>query len=400
MQWETDLKTAQQKAAASNRLIVIHFWAPWCPPCMRMEHEVFNQPGLNEALGAAFVPLKLNYDDHGDIAKQYGVSKLPTDIVVTAQGELVKKLKSPQTAAQYIHRLNQVAEDSRANVPGIAAAPSSQPVSAPLAAAAGGGATATATSGNNGGRYADYFREQAVEPSAVGPRYASQATTAWDQAGQPAATGAATQPRGNGVGGPGNWAVTTNATQQPATPPTDFHDRRTAAVGTNAAAPIMKPDLQNANASPGSPFAQASATTSASNVAASGAAAFQPAPPAARPQATEASMGLDGYCPVHLAEKQQWVPGNRQWGVIHRGRTYLFASPACKERFLTEPDRFSPIMSGNDPVVAVDQGQMAPGRREHGVFFSGQIVLFSSESSLERFYQNPDRYAAAMTTQR
>jgi YHS domain-containing protein len=109
-------------------------------------------------------------------------------------------------------------------------------------------------------------------------------------------------------------------------------------------------------------------------------------------------MGLDGYCPVHLAEKQQWVPGNRQWGVIHRGRTYLFASPACKERFLTEPDRFSPILSGNDPVVAVDQGQIAPGRREHGVFFSGQIVLFASESSLERFYQNPDRYAAAMTT--
>ena len=103
-------------------------------------------------------------------------------------------------------------------------------------------------------------------------------------------------------------------------------------------------------------------------------------------------LGLDGYCPVELCEKHRWVLGNRQWGVIHRGRTYLFGGPEQQRRFLADPDRYAPVISGDDVVLALDRGQSVPGRREHGVFFRGRVYLFADEASLETFARSPTRY--------
>ena len=102
---------------------------------------------------------------------------------------------------------------------------------------------------------------------------------------------------------------------------------------------------------------------------------------------------LDGYCPVTLSEKQQWVVGDRRWGAIHRGRTYLFAGPEEQRRFFTDPDRYAPATSGNDVVMATEQGQTVPGMREHGVFFGNRVYLFSGEATLEKFARNPNQYA-------
>jgi YHS domain-containing protein len=105
------------------------------------------------------------------------------------------------------------------------------------------------------------------------------------------------------------------------------------------------------------------------------------------------NFGLDGFCPVSLCERQQWVPGDRRWGLSHRGRTYLFAGPEEMKRFNADPDRYAPVISGNDVVMAAEQGQFVRGLREHGVFFGRRVYLFSSEESLEKFAKNPKNYA-------
>jgi len=124
-------------------------------------------------------------------------------------------------------------------------------------------------------------------------------------------------------------------------------------------------------------------------------------PPSSRPPQGNPPLGLDGYCPVQLYDdmmsgKLRWVLGNRLWGAVHRGRTYLFAGPQQQQRFLAEPDRYAPVFSGNDVVAAIEQGQTLPGYREHGVFFGNQIYLFANEANLERFRRNPDHYANAV----
>ena len=92
----------------------------------------------------------------------------------------------------------------------------------------------------------------------------------------------------------------------------------------------------------------------------------------------------------------QWIPGDVKWGAIHRGRTYLFAGQAQQQQFLAEPDQFSPVLSGADAVIAVDQQQRIDGRREHGLEYNGRFYLFSTEASLQQFSSNPERYAEAV----
>jgi protein disulfide-isomerase len=117
-------------------------------------------------------------------------------------------------------------------------------------------------------------------------------------------------------------------------------------------------------------------------------------------------LALDGHCPVHLVNTTKWVRGDVRWGAIHRGRTYLFTTQQCQQAFLANPDFYSPVLSGNDPVAAVDDGRLVPGQREYGVTFikpeicEGQIYLFSSEATRAIFEQNPDRYAAAVSRMR
>ena len=94
-----------------------------------------------------------------------------------------------------------------------------------------------------------------------------------------------------------------------------------------------------------------------------------------------------------LSERQQWALGDRRWGAIHRGRTYLFTGPEEQRRFFTDPDRYAPAISGNDVVLAAEQGQPVPGMREHGVFFGNRVYLFSSEATLDKFARNPNLYA-------
>jgi YHS domain-containing protein len=103
-------------------------------------------------------------------------------------------------------------------------------------------------------------------------------------------------------------------------------------------------------------------------------------------------LGMDGYCPVSLSETQRWVLGDRRWGAIHRERTYLFAGPEQQRRFFADPDRYAPAASGNDVVLATEQGQAVPGMRQHGVSFGNHVYLFSSEATLEKFSKNPNIY--------
>ena len=113
------------------------------------------------------------------------------------------------------------------------------------------------------------------------------------------------------------------------------------------------------------------------------------APPAAPPTTAAAPpsnvlpLGLDGYCPVQLVEKEKWTRGDRRWGAIYEGRTYLFAGPEQQQRFLADPARYAPVNMGNDVVLMVDGRQTVAGRRAHGVYFDGHVYLFADEATLQ-----------------
>ena len=144
-------------------------------------------------------------------------------------------------------------------------------------------------------------------------------------------------------------------------------------------------------ARPTSPLAATPSTTASATASLAVAAPVGPDPHGSMP------LGLEGYCPVTLAEKGVWTEGRAQWGVRHRGRTYLFAGPEQQQAFLASPDRYSPALSGDDPVAVVDQGKSLPGRRAYGVTYQSRMYLFSSSETRAQFAANPERYTAPVT---
>jgi protein disulfide-isomerase len=122
-----------------------------------------------------------------------------------------------------------------------------------------------------------------------------------------------------------------------------------------------------------------------------GGAAISPQLPAGSPP-----LGFDGYCPVSMRNNWKWVAGDPRWGVIHRGRTYWFAGETEQKQFWTDPDRYSPALSGMDPVMAIDHKQQVPGKREHSIDYDNLFYMFSSEATLAQFTANPERYAVGV----
>ncbi len=444
MPWQKNLETAQRLAAQSNRLVLIHFWAPWCRPCMRMEQEVFSKPETAKGLESNFVVVKLNADEAPGTARLYGVSSLPSDVITTPSGRLVSQLQSPPTASQYVQQMNQAAaghralarrvSDASADTPAAApGAPGTQPAagagmtqdpySAPPAAAVAGPSTPPAGQSPNlqgTDPYAEYFPNgQAAPPSApagqVTPAQAYAAVPSSAPATQgaplhdpyaqaPAAAPPVAAPAANPYAANTPPAANPYATNgaNPYAPPSNQPP-----VGTNpyaqppAAQPPTAMNPYAAAPPTGQPIAQPPAAQTAANPYA--------APPS---QVTQASLApqvqlppipagcpplaLDGNCPVTLVERKRWAVGHPTFGAVHRGRTYLFLGPQEREKFLAEPDRYAPVMSGLDPVMAIDNHSSVPGKREFGVFGAdGKIYLFANEASRAQFEQNEQHYTAA-----
>ena len=111
------------------------------------------------------------------------------------------------------------------------------------------------------------------------------------------------------------------------------------------------------------------------------------------PRPANSSPGLKGYCPVALLDNGAWVRGDPRWTVVHRGRTYLLSGPRQKQLLLANPDRYCPVLGGDDPVMLVDEGQRVEGDLDYAVICEGRIYLFSGPYPRARFRQNPRRYA-------
>ena len=57
----------------SSGLALVDFWAPWCGPC-RMQIPILDQ--VAQKMPEVKIG-KINVDDHGDLAAQYGVNTIP-----------------------------------------------------------------------------------------------------------------------------------------------------------------------------------------------------------------------------------------------------------------------------------------------------------------------------------
>lgn len=481
VQWESlSLRAAQQRAMQTRRLVLVHFWSPNCGPCQKMERLVFSRPDVAAAIETYYVPVKINADQYPYTARQYGITALPTDLVLSPNGQVVRRFQGAVPAEQYIAQLHQVATEMQL------ARPSSSPDANPIAL--NQGASFSGPPSENRPLWSHPNRQGALSPDLYGhtlpppqnapgghsggyqiPPYGHIGGQGGPIAHSPGIPGQGSSvpsrvpgdylpspplaertmspPRGIGPSAslegasspyfPGNPAGNTPLTSHFSSPDMGGPTRYTPNSPTVPLPGSPRPEGRGMS-SPSSGLMSSSSEGDAGGISSGSGNALAPQgglsssgfPAGERsPMVPETlgvkgtpgdkgqsgsgppaesvlqdgwppglpPLGLEGYCPVELTEKRRWVLGTHPWGVIHRGRTYMCAGPEEQKKFLADPDRYAPVLAGQDIVQFVDRGLEVPGRREYGVFYRGQVYLFAEPASLDAFRKNPRRYLEAIS---
>ena len=89
--WRYDLRRAQAEARASDRLLWVQLTGSWCPNCVRLERESFVHPRIVAHARNAFVPVKLQAEDHEALVDRYGITGIPATLLIGPAGEVIAR---------------------------------------------------------------------------------------------------------------------------------------------------------------------------------------------------------------------------------------------------------------------------------------------------------------------
>jgi thiol:disulfide interchange protein DsbD len=108
--WEKDdLDAALALARASGKPLVVDFWAPWCVYCLKMDRTTFRDEDVVNLVHAAFVPLKVNYDEMPrELAAELRIPGLPTILFLSPDGGELERLTSYVDAEGFLRILRGV----------------------------------------------------------------------------------------------------------------------------------------------------------------------------------------------------------------------------------------------------------------------------------------------------
>ncbi len=448
--WHRDYQSARSAAAASGKPVFALFIATWDE---EPSAAVFSNAEVEAVIAACFEPVRIDVDSEPDLIRDIGIQTVPSIAVIGNNGAPVSRLDCPTTPAEFVATAARAAQVSAATAPHRDEAKQGEAVGF---ATFGGSLESESlqddTSVVDKVRQLSSFAEGKASPLRDPGRFpvAPQQPVVQEQpAYAVAASNDATLPRTPPAWQPEQPAASAYAHFQPPVANDPYAPRAPLA----SAAPSIEPAVTSANpwlagtpgiAAEAEPEASATASdegTEKKPAASSFMAALQkpvnvfswwsakpttPSPPKmppARPQSgglfasqppavpsatastasatapqgsmpvgLEGSLGLEGYCAVTIAERGAWVEGRAQWGVRHRGRTYLFAGPEQQQAFMANPDRYAPALSGDDPVLAFESGRSEPGRRALGVSYQSRMYLFALPETRDAFAADPGRY--------
>jgi thioredoxin 1 len=76
-----------EEVVRKNRVVVVDFWAPWCPPCRALAPIVEE---LSKEYEGRAVLAKINVDQNRAKANEYGIRSIPT-LLFFKEGKLVDR---------------------------------------------------------------------------------------------------------------------------------------------------------------------------------------------------------------------------------------------------------------------------------------------------------------------
>ena len=523
IQWHTNMVQAQRLAKEQNKLILVHFTAPWSRSCRNLANFVHSESRVRSAFRDNIIAVKIDVDQHPELVEHYEVPSVPFEIVLTAEKKVISKRKSPDNSSAYFKMVSEwavVLNDSGKVNHAIAdmqnldkskknqfqgkrtsflptapthTLPSPSPESAKLRRRFDNSAYGNPLTSNNGfsnttvpSQPIKHASNDAAtkpiqglasrgEPKPISPNklgsplpsnqvpknssafsganYQTLAKKSQQQgfiqvptgqikknpffvqpannpnptetlAGKPVVKPltqraipqfepptfqpivSETQPKLSSKFKNVASPITKPATEKSERPSNDFRPPNPPLISSRPSPLIVspklvspkligqKPKLENqfkpAETKIKSPLISpkqllAEDTNSAKKADAN------PSKTAKTPE-----YALRGKCSVSLLTQGKWINGNPKWGCVHRNQVYIFGTEANLKLFKENPEAYSPILAGFDPVVFHESGKLKTGLLNHGVFMgevpNQRIILFSDAQTCARFQKSPKQF--------
>ncbi len=117
--WGTDYPAALTQAASSKKPILLEFTgSDWCPPCMKLTKDVFEQPAFEDFAKENLVLVKLDFPQTKEqsaelkaaneaLSQKYQVEGFPTLILLDSTGKEVARivgyqLRTPEAFLKWV----------------------------------------------------------------------------------------------------------------------------------------------------------------------------------------------------------------------------------------------------------------------------------------------------------
>lgn len=86
--WITSFDEAQKLSLATNKFIVVDFWATWCGPCKKMDYDSWSDKEVGVIL-QDYIQLKIDIDTNRELASKYDIKSIPNMFIMDGNGKVV-----------------------------------------------------------------------------------------------------------------------------------------------------------------------------------------------------------------------------------------------------------------------------------------------------------------------
>ena len=416
--WETDLSRAAQRSAITNKPLMLHFCADWCRDCRQLDTFVFTNPVLGRTIQENVIPVRVNVDEHGPLVKEHAITSIPMDVIITSDGRVLAKQLSPHLVDDYARMLSKLPavmneldstkygrEQAVQNVLASAKVDTDPVINRNNFAAVRGSSINDRIGLDQIQQVSnEHRREMNSAFRKKGPqRIVNKTFDSSRESGAPSSPVGQDAPLAETLPHSQNQTVS-NPFVSTSTSPASLPERGVRDINRAVALPPDRDQSQKTE-SPSESLIQAGGVFMQRALAVdSPNASLEPdriEESQSDPPVTRSALGDDsepfalfGQCPVSLRESSQWVDGDPNLGVRHRGRVFIFASQDAMLKFQSEPDLHSPVLVGFDPVLFHKTGMLVEGKAKHGMFMgsgpSQRVILFCSEATRAEFQKAPE----------
>ena len=433
IQWEPDFEKAHLVAKQQNKLVLLHFTASWSVQCRNLTNLVLTESQVCSAIQDNVIAVKVDVDKHPELVEQYDVPAVPFEVVLTANKHVVSKRKSPSNSSAYFKMVTEwvgslnnsrKVNHAKTSLPNLDSPPKptsqSQKTSfSPTTPSDFESVLPTqqireTSKASRGTVYKNSeTKNQELDSTKVLMEKGKQSNFFPPSAKQlDRLSKTAEPPKAERINNLGLPKLELPSTQIKATnlEPSDDNPN----LQTNEFRPPSPPQLGNP---PTIMQANPNADSSKTKLKIQ----FQPSMPTLKSPVVPTSQlladptyslktldgvksngittptyALRGKCPVSLLTQEKWINGNPQWGCVHRNQVYIFSSELNLKKFKEQPEFYSPILAGFDPVIFHETGKLIPGLLSHGVFMgeapNQRIILFSDPLTRVRFQESPKQF--------